>query len=256
MRHPVITIARYTLLEGLRARLPWLALLMLLALFAASALVGQLAITESRRIQTVFLAATLRPAAVFMLSLHIIGSMAREFNDKGFEFILSLDIPRASYVLGKLLGFGLIGLLLALAVGAVATLLAPAPDAALWGVSLACELCLVAALSLFCVIALPQIMPAASFVLGFYVLARSIGAMQLMSSAPIAGGASLAHQALFRMVDLSALLLPRLDSFTQSAWLVDQTGSWSLIADIMAQGAIYIGLVATATVLDLYRRNF
>jgi len=39
-----------------------------------------------------------------MLSLHIIGSMAREFNDKGFEFILSLDIPRASYVLEQQTG--------------------------------------------------------------------------------------------------------------------------------------------------------
>lgn len=255
MRHPILTIARYTLLEGLRARLPWLALLMLLVLFGASVLVGQLAITESLRMQTAFLAATLRPAAVFMLSLHIIGSMAREFNDRGLEFILSLDIPRASYVLGKLLGFALIGLLLALAVGAVMTLRAPAPDAALWGISLACELCLVAALSLFCVIAVPQIMPAASFVLGFYVLARSIGAMQLMSGSAVGGDASLGQQAVPRLVDLFALLLPRLDSFTQSAWLVDQTGSWGLVAGIVAQGTIYVGLLAAATMIDLYRKN-
>jgi ABC-type transport system involved in multi-copper enzyme maturation permease subunit len=256
MRHPILTIARYTLLEGLRARLPWLSLLMLVALFGASVLVGQLAITESRRMQTVFLAATLRPAAVFMLSLHIIGSMAREFNDKGFEFILSLDIPRASYVLGKLLGFGLIGLLLAFAVGAVAALLAPAPDAAPWAVSLACELCLIAALSLFCVIALPQIMPAASFVLGFYVLARSMGAMQLMSGTPIAGDANHGHQSLSRLVDLFALLLPRLDTFTQSTWLVDHSGGWSLIAAIAAQAVIYVSLLAAATMFDLYRKNY
>jgi ABC-type transport system involved in multi-copper enzyme maturation permease subunit len=256
MRHPVFTIARYTLLEGLRARLPWLALLMLLALFAASALLGQLAITESLRIQTTFLAATLRPAAVFMLCLHIIGSMTRDFNDKGFEFILSLDIPRASYVLGKLLGFGLIGILLAVAVSAVVMAPAPTADGLLWTVSLVCELWLVAALSLFCVIALPQIMPAASFVLGFYVLARSIAAMQLMSGSPILGETSLAHQALPRLVDLLALLLPRLDTFTQSAWLVDHSGGWNLVAAIAAQAAIYVGLLAAATMFDLYRKNF
>ena len=256
MRHPVLTIARYTLLEGLRARLPWLALPMLLALFGASALIGQLAITESLRIQTAFLAATLRPAAVFMLCLHVIGSMAREFDDKGFEFILSLDIRRASYVMGKLIGFGLIGILLAIAVSAVAMALAPAADVLLWGISLTCELWLVAAVSLFCVIALPQIMPAAGFVLGFYVLARSIGAMLLMSSSPIPGETSLAHQALPRLVDLLALLLPRLDTFTQSAWLVDRSGGWNLIAAIAAQAAIYIGLLAAATMFDLYRKNY
>ena len=256
MRHPILTIARYTMLEGLRARLPWLALLMMLVLFAASVLVGQLAITESRRIQTAFLAATLRPAAVFMLSLHIIGSMAREFNEKGLEFILSLDIPRASYVLGKLLGFMLVGLLLALAVSAMVTLLAPAPDAALWGASLAWELWLVAALSLFCVMAIPQITPAASFVVGFYVLARSIGAMQLMSGSPLAGDASLGSQTLSHLVGLFALLLPHLDTFTQSAWLADHSGDWGLVAAIAVQGAIYLALLATATMFDLYRKNF
>lgn len=256
MRHPVFTIARYTLLEALRARLPWLVLLMLLVLLAASALLGQLAITESGRIQTAFLAATLRPAAVFMLCLHIIGSMTREFNDKGFEFILSLDIPRASYVLGKLLGFGLVGILLAVAVSAAVMALAPAADGLLWATSLVCELWVVAALSLFCVVALPHIMPAASFVLGFYVLARSIGAMQLMSSSPIADASGLAHQALPRLVDLLALLLPRLDTFTQSAWLVDHSGGWNLIATIAAQAVIYVGLLAAATMFDLYRKNY
>lgn len=44
---------------------------------------------------------------------HVIGSMAREADDNGFEFILSSDIRRTSYVMSKLAGFEPISILLA-----------------------------------------------------------------------------------------------------------------------------------------------
>ena len=64
--------------------------------------------------------------------------------------------------------------------------LAPLSGVALWGMSLACELMLVSALTLFCIITFVQIMPAVSFVLGFYLLARSIAAVKLLSGVAIA----------------------------------------------------------------------
>ena len=47
-----------------------------------------------------------------MPCLHVIGSMAREADDNGFEFILSSDIRRTSHVMSKLAGFEPIGILL------------------------------------------------------------------------------------------------------------------------------------------------
>ena len=63
------------------------------------------AITETTRLQTGFLAASARMAVVFVLCLHVASSMVREFNDKGVDLLLSLDLPRAGYFFGKLLGF-------------------------------------------------------------------------------------------------------------------------------------------------------
>ena len=59
---------------------------------------------KRRRLQTGFLAASARIGVVFVLCLHVASSMVREFNDKGVDLLLSLDLPRAGYFFGKLLG--------------------------------------------------------------------------------------------------------------------------------------------------------
>lgn len=254
MLRAILAIAYFTFLEAARARLMRLLLLVLLAAFGASLFLQSIAIADSQRIQTAFLAALLRPASVFVLSLFIISSLSREFNEKGLELILSLDIPRASYVLGKQLGFMGIALLLAGAISLLFSVFAPAGQAAIWGLSLLCELWLMAALSLFCLFTFSQVMPAMSFALGFYLLARSIGAVQLIGHAPI-DESSPARQFMVHAIDAIALLLPRFDTFTQTAWLVNSAGNWPQLEPIAWQTVIYLTLLISGALFDLSRKN-
>jgi ABC-type transport system involved in multi-copper enzyme maturation permease subunit len=253
-RYQVLTITRFTLLEALRTRLPWLVLATILLAVLGSLFVKQIAITETARQQTAFLAASLRFAAVFILGLYISSSMVREFNDKGLELLLSLDLPRAAYASGKFLGFSLIALLMTALICLPIFFLAPLPAVLLWGVSLALELWIVAALSLFCTITFTQIMPATSFVLAFYILARSITAIRLISGSTLLDQSSLSHQVTVFLVDSVWLLLPSLNVFTQTAWLVNQA-EWRMILPIVVQSAIYIGLLVGAALFDFYRKN-
>ncbi len=256
MGHPSLTIARYTLLEALRTRLLWLTALALLTLLAGSAFVQQLAIAEGVRFQTAFLAATARPAAVFLIALYVISSMAREFHDKGVELILALDLSRASFVLGKLAGFAALAVFFAVASCLPVALFAPLGKALLWGVSLLCELWIIAALSLFCAVTFSQVVPASSFVLGFYLLARSISALQLIGGSALLDDGSRLHQAMLGALNALALALPHLDTFTRTAWLVNPGADWGQIAPILLQTLIYCGILAAATLFDMYRRNF
>ena len=64
----VLAIARFTLLEAVRTRLLWIVLVILALLFLGSLFVQHIAVTETARMQTGFLAATARMAAVFMLA--------------------------------------------------------------------------------------------------------------------------------------------------------------------------------------------
>jgi hypothetical protein len=249
------TLARHTLLEARRTRLPWLVLVLLGIVIAGTYFLEQLAITESTRMGVVFAAAAIRIAMVFVLTLHIVSSMAREFNDKGLELVLSIDLRRSDYILGRVLGYQA----LAIGVAALAVLplvaQAPLPAALQWGISLGLELALVAALAVFCSVTFTQIMGSASFVLGAYALARTLDALRLISAAPIAGDDSLSHRVLQLLVDALALVVPALDRMTQSAWLVDVMAPWSAVADFAWQALLYTVLLTAAAMLDFYRRN-
>ena len=63
MKSRVATIARYTLLEALRTRLPAIALVAVGLLFLSSLFVEQIAITEGTRLRTGFYAAGARWAS-------------------------------------------------------------------------------------------------------------------------------------------------------------------------------------------------
>jgi len=56
--------------------------------------VHEVALIENARMQTVAYAAIARLAAAFVLALHVNSEVAREFNDKGLDAVLALDIPR------------------------------------------------------------------------------------------------------------------------------------------------------------------
>ena len=105
-RQQILTLARFTVLEASRTRLLWLFVIALALVFVAAYFAQQLAITESARMQIVFSAAATRLLAVFVLSLYILTSVVREFNDKGLELTLSFDLRRADYILGRLLEIG------------------------------------------------------------------------------------------------------------------------------------------------------
>ena len=251
---PARTIARYTVLEALRSRLLWL---FVLAACGAAGLAGflqQLALTESGAVQAALLAATLRLASVFLLATFIVTSMAREAADKGLELLLALPMPRAAYLLGKLLGHAALAAVPAALFGALMALFAAPAQAALWALSLLGELWIVAAFSLLCAASLQQALPALAAVSGFYVLARLLGSLQLLAHSPQAGR-SWAQQAMAGGIDVLALLLPRLDDFTRTEWLLYGTGDLPALAGVAAQTAIYVGLLAACALCDFYRRN-
>lgn len=246
MTPAALTIARYTLLEALRNRLLWLVLLMALGAVGVSGFLNELALTESRQLQAALLSAVLRLAAVFLIATFVVTSMLREANDQGLQLLIALPMPRAVYLFGKLIGFGALALLPALLFGALGLFFAPPAQAALWAVSLLCECWIVAAFAVLCSLTLNQVLPALAATFSFYLLARAIGALQLLGHD--------AHGALNRGIDGLALLLPHLDRFTRSDWLVYHEGGVADLAGIAAQTAIYVALLAAAALFDLYRK--
>jgi ABC-type transport system involved in multi-copper enzyme maturation permease subunit len=256
MSNRIATIGRYTVLEALRTRLPALTAVSIGLIFVASFFVREISITESARLQTSFYAGIARFAMFFLAALHVIASISREFHEKGLDMALALDLPRSHYVLGKLAGFLAIAAALAVAAGIPLLNLAGWEAAAQWSLSLALELAIVASLSLFCVVTFASLMPAASFVLAFYVLARTLTAVRLIGGNPVSGADALSHQVMRGLVEALALVVPPLDRWTRTEWLVDQTGSWTALAAIAGHTLVFGIVITAAAVFDMHRRNF
>jgi ABC-type transport system involved in multi-copper enzyme maturation permease subunit len=252
----IAAIARYTLLEALRTRLAALVFVTLLVMLAASFFVETISITEGARFQAGFYAAGMRIASVFIAAVTVLVSITREFNDKGLDVLLALDLPRSHYILGKLAGFLALSILIAAAAALPLAWLAPGSAALQWAISLAAELAIVTAFALFCVITFNQLTPAASFVLAFYVLGRALTAIRLISAHPLSGADTLSHQAIQLVVDGLALVVPALDQWTRTEWLVNQQAGWSALLELAGLSALYVALLAAATMFDFYRKNF
>jgi len=251
----VASLAKAVLLEAVRNRLLWLAAVVIVAAFGFAQFLNQVAITESREIQAALLAALLRVAAVFIVVTFVITSMVRESSDKVTELMLSLPAPRATYFFGKFAGYAAVALILALLCALPLALFAHPGGLAIWAASLLCELLIVTAMSLFCVLSLTQVVPAFAAVAGFYLLSRSMAAMQIIAGAALQQP-TLTDRVVNAIVELIALLLPALDRMTQTTWLLESAPGASTLGAIAGQTAIYLVLIGAAALFDLYRKNF
>ncbi len=251
---PAAILARLVLLEARRGGLPWLAAGSIALGLALAAFLSQVALTESRALQVAVVAALLRACAVFLIAAQVASSVLREINDKGLELMLSLPLPRSAHYLGRLAGFTVLGAALAGVFAAPLLVWAPAGAVALWGLSLACETALIAAAALFFAMTLAQLVPAIAATAGFYLLARSIAAIQAIASGPLTEP-SLPSELARMAVGGVALLLPPLDAVTRTDWLLYGAPGPGAYGAALAGLAIYAAVLIAAGLFDFHRRS-
>lgn len=249
------TLARFVLLEARRTRLPLLVLSALATGMGLAGFLSQLALTESVSLQAGVLAAFFRATSVFVCSAFVVTSMVRESNDKGTELLLSLPISRVAYYMGKLAGFGTCGALVAGIFSIVMLVWSPPLAVSMWFASLTLEVWLMAAVSLFFVITLGDVVPALAAATGVYLLGRTVAAIQSISSSPLAADYDTMQRLAGWAIDAVALVLPPLDRATQTNWLVYAPPTAGEFATVAASLVVYGTLVSAAGLFDFHRRN-
>ena len=247
-------IAIYTLLDVLRNRALWLALLLAVVGICLSLFLQQVAVTQSVQIQSGTLALIERTGSVFILVSVVLSGMIRDYHDKSLEFFLAMPISRADYLFGRWSGYAAFSLMLAALLSIPLLWSSPSQTVLIWGASLFFELVLMSSVSLFFSITLTQMPAALAGVLGFYLLSRSMGTLLLIMNGP------LADHGLLQKVTNSVLssigyFLPRLDEFTRTAWLVYPSPQWHELLFVAVQTGIYSALMCCAALFDFYRRE-
>jgi len=249
----ICAIAASTLKEALRSRLLWLLAALGLGAVALAGFLQAAVPAEGHATGTALLAAVLRLAGAGVVAIFTVTSIVREAGDKQVELLIALPLPRAAWLLGRLAGCALLALLPAGMAGMLVACVAPPAQAALWTVSLLGELWIVAAFAVFCTLTLQHALPSLCATFGFYLLARSLTALQQAGH----GAAQDAGQrAIAAGTDLLAFVLPRLDAFARSEWLLYATGGAADLGRVAVQTAVTVTLLAAAALFDLYRKEF
>ena len=253
----VWVIMQYTLRESLKNRILWIAVTFAVAGVAAASFVGDFAIIETRRAEAGILSSLYRFAAAFAMIIFVVSTMAREFNDKCLELYLSFPISRLIYFVGKLGGFFVTGLAVALVYGVVMLLYAEPAPLALWLFSLVCELMIVAVISFFCVLTFNQQLPASVITaFFFYLLCRAGDDIVLISQSELIlhtpGAAYLSS-----IVNGLSYILPSLGRFTRPEWLIysDAAAAAAVLPLVVWQTLIYTALLGAASMFDFSRKN-
>jgi hypothetical protein len=245
----------YLLRSALGDRLLAVLALATMAGAALAAFLGDTALVEKSELTTVYAATAGRLVVVVCLVLFTCFHVRRTFESREIDLLLSRPVSRFCFVLAEVATLVLLaGLGAVLAGSAVAATGRPELSAlGLWTSSLMVEAAIAATAALFFALMLSSGVAAALACLGFYVLSRMIGVLGGIAAAHGGSGPQgwLADQAIF----LLGLLLPRLDLFAHTSWLVHGAGDDAVgIGLIFAQGAVYLVLLTAAACIDFERR--
>ena len=254
MLQDIFTIGRFTFFEAMRSRLFIMLVVGVICLLGLTVFVGEIAITESKQTQVLLFASILRVFIVCTVALFVITSISREFNDKGFELILSLPLTRTSYYLGKFSGFIVFALVMLVLPCAMLLLFSSFSSVMFWSLSLLCEQIIVIAMSLLCVFTFSNVTIAFTSVISFYLLSRTMYAIQLISESPILEYKTASQEFINQLVDVLAFVLPEINIFTKSEWLIYDF-DMSLMFPIFVQTSIYFVILFAAGLFDLYRKD-
>ncbi len=252
------TNIRYILITAVRDRL-FVGLLGALVLAAViSRAMGYTAMLEPEQMTLTLSAAISRMILAVGLIVFVCFHVRHAFDSKEIDVLLSRPISRANLVLSYWLGFALIAMLLVLPVYAILYIngLLNLQGYLNWSASLLLEMFMVVAISLFAAFTLSSAVSSVLASLGIYVLSRMMGFFVATAENGVLFSDADVNNTLEYMIDGISLIIPRLDFFGKSNWLVYGIElNWEHFLYV-AQAGVFVPLLIVLTIIDFKRKQF
>lgn len=252
-----LPLVRYVLMAALRDRLILSLILVTMVGASLSIFLGSAALMEYEQFGMVFAAGGLRFAGVAGLVLFVVFHMRRSFDSKDVEFLLSRPISRSAFIFSHGFAFSILAVVVAVAISFAVIAVNPGGIGAghfLWAFSFVIELIIMANAALFFSMVVTSAAGSTLAVFGLYVLGRLMGQLLGITAAALGG---LAIPFLQSLMNVIAMVVPRLDLMGQTSWLIypDSAGDVGFCF-VLVQGVAYTALLITAALVDLRRRQF
>ncbi len=249
---------RYVLLTATRDRLFIGLLVGILSAAYISNILGSTAMLETQQMAIAFTAASARVIIMIGIIVFIGFHMRNAFDAKEIDVLLSRPISRTTLVLSYWVGFAAVATCLVLPTVALVGFIGTLNQTGfwLWSVSLLLESLLVVSVALFASLTMKSGVGTVLASLAIYSLSRMMGFFLVATKS---GNVFEKHQINVGaqwLMDAISLVVPRLDFFAKSSWLIYGARSYEDAALVLMQAAVFIPLLVAACVIDFKRKQF
>lgn len=254
----MFTNVRYILLTALR---DWLFATLMIGIITCAMIahmLGGTALIETQEINLSYISASARIILMTGIILFTCFHVRNAFDTKEIDVFLSRPITRSNLVFSYWLGFVAVSVLLLLPILALVFLqgILNMKGFFLWSGSLLIECLLVVAIALFCAFTSKSAIASTLASMGIYALARMMGFFVVTVQSSSASGDPWLNGIPAQALKLLSGIMPRLDFFAKSDWLIYGTGNVHDLKIFTAQAMIFIPFLILATIADFRRKQF
>lgn len=251
----LLTTIRYIILCAIRDKL-FIGLIaaILLAAFLGS-FMGSAAFLENKEMSLVMTASVARLIVVIGTVVFICFQLRSHFDNKEMDVLLTRPLTRETVVIAYWLGFAAVASIALIPLFVVVAFIGPLSwqGFGLWALSLLAEIWIVAALALFAAMVLKSAAISVMATLGMYVMGRMM-ILFVMSAEKPAGDLDVLIGG--HVLKAISVIMPRLDLFAKSEWLVYGVAKFQDAWLITLQLGIWVPLLLLATLLDFRKKQF
>jgi ABC-type transport system involved in multi-copper enzyme maturation permease subunit len=249
---------RYVLLTATRDRLFFGLLIGILVAAYISSALGSTAMLEPEQMTLGFTAASARIIIMVGIIVFIGFHMRNAFDSREIDVLLSRPISRTSLVLSYWLGFAAVATLLVLPTIALIyyVQVLNMTGYLLWSVSLWLESLLVVSIALFAALTIRSGVGTVLASLAIYTLSRMMGFFVSTTHSGMLFKQEEANIFTTWLMKIISLVVPRLDFFAHSNWLIYGVKSYDDLTLFLLQALVFIPLLLAAAVIDFKRKQF
>jgi ABC-type transport system involved in multi-copper enzyme maturation permease subunit len=259
----MLPIIRYTLITAVRDLLFIGLLAIIIIATLVSYLLGSTALTEQQQMTIAYIAGSNRIILMIGLIIFVCFHVRRFFENKEIEMILSRPISRLQFILSYWAAFALIAFLLTLALSIIMSLYSSGDFLSLcyWSLSILCESLMMIAFAMVTALIFGSAVTSALSSLSFYFVCRMMGFFAVaLQNKPLGSIPTQLSDILTWLSEVVLLListiLPRLDLFAKTSWLVygiTDLHDWLIVP---IQSAIYLPILLLVAIFDFKNKQF
>ena len=253
-------LIKYVLLAAIRDRMLWGVVAVSLLGVCLSVFSGSAAIIEQDQFVVTYIGGGVRLLSLIGLVLFVVFYTRKSFDARDVEFLLTRPISRFSFVFSHMIAFMLLSLFAAAFLSGLVLIFSKNSvtynGALLWSLGIFLEFVIVSNTAFFFSMVLSSPVSAGLSTLGFYILSRMMGGLLAISEAHDLAERVDFFKGLSYLMQCVAVFIPRLDLLVQTNWLIYGNAGLADWALVIAQGGIFLSLIASATIIDLKRRQF